>query len=97
MEDPDLQSAIDDFIKALPDWWYNIGLGLTGANFSCAPDKKGRDAWLLVDTQFYHGFHVDMPHLDGWNKPSKAIRHLTRQAVHARTLACREARIDPRR
>ena len=53
----DLQTAIIEFEKALPGWWYSLGICSVSRDASCGPDITGPDAALLEIRQFDGGFH----------------------------------------
>lgn len=79
----DLAAAIAEFEKALPGWWWSVASCSVSRDASCAPDRAGRDAWLLKQRVFDNGFHCD--DLEG--TPASSLRDVMRQAISARTAA----------
>src|SRR5678815_158185 len=55
----DLQTAIIEFEKALPGWWYSLGICSVSRDASCGPDITGPDAALLKIRKFDSGYHCD--------------------------------------
>jgi len=78
----DLQAAIIEFEKALPGWWYSLGICSVSRDASCAPDIAGPDADLLEIRKFDCGFHCDdrRPH----STMADALRNVMAQALEAK-------------
>jgi len=78
----DLQTAIIEFEKALPGWWYSLGICSVSRDASCGPDPKGPDAALLKMRKFDSGFNCDDHHPD--STMADALRNVMAQALEAK-------------
>ena len=78
----DLQTAIIEFEKALPGWWYSLGICSVSRDASCGPDSKGPDAALLKMRKFDSGFNCDDHHPD--STMADALRNVMEQALEAK-------------
>jgi len=79
----ELQTAIMEFEKTLPGWWYSLGICSVSRDASCGPDSKGPDAALLKMRKFDSGFHCDDHHPD--STMADALRNVMGQALEAKT------------
>lgn len=78
----DLQAAILEFEKALPGWWYSLGICSVSRDASCGPDRTGPDTALLGIRKFDGGFHRDDHHPD--STMADALRNVMTQALEAK-------------
>ena len=78
----DLQTAIMEFEKALPGWWYSLGICSVSRDASCGPDIAGPDAALLKIGEFDRGFHCDDG--DANSTMADALRNVMAQAIQAK-------------
>ena len=78
----DLQAAIIEFEKALPGWWYSLGICSVSRDASCGPDPNGPDAALLKIRKFDSGYHCDDHHPD--STMADALRNVMAQALEAK-------------
>lgn len=56
----DLPEAIAEFHRALPGWWFSVGLCHVTADATVAPDRAGCDADLLKLKLFDEGISADL-------------------------------------
>src|SRR3954466_2387719 len=79
----DLQTAIMEVEKALPGWWYSLGICSVSRDASCGPDIAGPDATLAQQVRkFDAGFHCDDHHPD--STMADALRNVMTQALEAK-------------
>jgi hypothetical protein len=79
----DLQTAIMEFEKQLPGWWYTLGICSVSRDASCGPDIAGPDAVLAQQVRkFDAGFHCDDHHSD--STMADALRNVMNQALEAK-------------
>ena len=78
----DLQTAIMEFEKQLPGWWYTLGICSVSRDASCGPDPNGPDASLLKIRKFDCGFHCDDHDPD--RTMACALRNVMAQALEAK-------------
>jgi len=71
-----------EFERALPGWWYSLGICSVSRDASCGPDPKGPDAALLKIRKFDSGFHRDDHHPD--STMADALRNVMAQALEAK-------------
>lgn len=80
----DLASAVQEFERDLPGWWWSVGACSVSADASCGPDITGPDADLLTDRLFDRGFDCD------YLQPASvadSLREVKREALEARAKA----------
>lgn len=80
----DLEAALNRFSDDLPGWWLSIGECSVSCHASCAPDRAGRDAYLLADREFDAGFDVDLAQPSTLAEAVDAVREAAVAARRAR-------------
>ena len=78
----DLQTAIIEFEKALPGWWYSLGICSVSRDASCGPESlvQTRPCWKSGSS--IAGFHCDDHHPD--STMADALRNVMAQAIEAK-------------
>jgi hypothetical protein len=77
-----LETAIADFKRTLPGWWYSVGECQVSCDASCGPTRESPDIALIEkERRFNDGFHADLL------QPSSmadALRDVMAQAIQAK-------------
>lgn len=77
-----LETAISEFKRALPGYWFTVGECQVSADASCGPTRESQDIALIEqDDRFDGGFHADLP------QPATmadALRTVMQEALEAR-------------
>jgi len=86
----ELATAIREFERRLPGFWWSVGQCNVGAHASCGVDGKGDQAHLLEgippDDPFHSHFDVDT----SGGTPAEALRAVMHKALSDPRLAERE-------